>query len=190
MTRYLLIFLLFSRLGFSDFFKNHDQLESLICANKVETIVEVGSWLGESTIFMAEQLPPNGKIYAVDSWIGFPRDIYQETRNLYEQFLGNIAQAGMRDRIIPIRMTSLGASRIFSQYESGVDMIYIDADHSYYAVYSDIKAWAPYLRNGGLLCGNLFSKQGETKTIKQAVLDYCKDNGKNATFNQFLWRIE
>lgn len=182
--------MLFSRLCFSDFFKNHDELESLICSSGVETIIEVGSWLGESTIFMAKQLPPNGKIYAIDSWIGFPREIYQQTLNVYDQFLENVAEAGVGDLITPIRMTSLRASRIFSQYGSEVDMIYIDADHSFYAVYSDIKAWAPYLKNGGILCGNLYSKNGEMEIIRKAVLDYCKDSGKCATFSQFFWRID
>lgn len=176
----------------SDFFKNENQLAAIFEKNKISSVIEVGSWFGKSTIFMAGHLPSKGKIYAVDSWIGYPKETYQITLNVYERFLSNVVHAGLTDRIVPIRMTSLSASRIFKQYrKSKVDMIYIDGDHSYEAVYSDIDAWSRYLRSGGILCGNLYSKsEVEMKQIRKAVEDYCKDKEKSASFNEYFWRIK
>jgi cephalosporin hydroxylase len=174
----------------SDFFRNQDALSDLIKKNSVQTIIEVGCWYGESTIFMAQQLPEGGKIYAIDSWIGYPREIYKNTLNVYKRFLSNVVHAGQTEKVIPVRMTSLSASRTFSKYEAKADLIYIDADHAYKAVYSDIKAWSPYLKEGGMLCGNLYTKDKQSQEIKKAVTDYCKRNGKKATFDNYLWRIE
>lgn len=174
----------------SDLFKNQEQIEELIKNNDVKTIVEIGPYLGESTIFMAKQLPSEGKIYAVDSWIGYPIEHYELKRNFYKKFLSNIIHAGCTEIVIPVHKTSLTASKTFSEYEKVVDMIYIDADHSYKAVYSDILAWSPYLHDEGILCGNLFSKFGETSEIKRAVIDFCKKFDKSPTFSGHLWVIK
>jgi len=170
----------------SDYFQNQHVLEDLIKSNDIQTIIEVGCWYGKSTIFMAQLLPEEGKIYAVDSWIGYPVEIYANTLYVYERFLSNVLLANLTNKIIPIRKTSLSASHDFS---GAVDMIYIDADHSYCSVYSDITAWSKHLNKGGVLCGNLYSKHGNKKYIKKAVLDYCKDHHKNAFFIENLWEI-
>ena len=176
----------------SDFFKNEKQLAAILEKEKVTTVIEIGSWFGQSTIFMASHLPVWGKVYAIDSWIGYPKETYEITRYVYERFLSNVIHANLTNRIIPIRMTSLSASRIFAQnyYKKKVDMIYIDGDHSYEAVYSDIKAWRPFIRAGGILCGNTYAKtEEEMNQIKQAVNNYCKDKGKTASFEGYFWRI-
>lgn len=174
----------------SDFFKNDKELSAVLKNQQIKTIVEIGCWLGESTVFMACRLPSDGKLYAIDSWIGYPREIYEITRNVYEQFLTNITYAGLSDKVIPIRMTSLSASRIFSKYCKRVDMIYIDGDHAYEAVYSDIQAWSFYVKKGGILCGNFYAKNDEEMLqIKKAVQDYCIAKGKTASFEGYFWRI-
>lgn len=35
---------------------------------QINTIIELGSWLGSSTALMARYLPEGGKIYAVDTF--------------------------------------------------------------------------------------------------------------------------
>jgi len=175
----------------SDLFKNEKQLAAIIEKRRIHTIIEIGCWFGESTIFMAGLLPDNGKVYAIDSWIGYPRETYQITRYVYERFLSNVVHAGLTDRIIPIRMTSLSANRIFTQYRNKkVDMVYIDGDHAYEAVYSDIKAWSPYVRTGGVLCGNLYAKnEKEMHQIKKAVQDFCEQDRKTVSFDGYFWKI-
>lgn len=173
----------------SHMFKNRRQVLSLIQSHDVQTIIEVGCWMGESTIFMAKHLPEGGKVYAIDSWIGYPREIYQITLDVYERFLSNVIHAKMTERIIPIRMTSVSASHVFAQYQEKADMVYIDGDHSYYSVYTDIVNWSAYLKEGGILCGNLFSRHDETNIIKKAVLDFCKKNRKKPFFDKNFWEI-
>ncbi len=49
--------------------ENRLQLKRLIEKYQPLIIVELGSWLGNSTIYMAELLRENGKLYAVDNWM-------------------------------------------------------------------------------------------------------------------------
>jgi predicted O-methyltransferase YrrM len=45
-------------------------LTRLINFYNVKTIIEVGTWMGGSTRYMAEILPPDGIIYGVDTFEG------------------------------------------------------------------------------------------------------------------------
>ncbi len=47
-------------------------------------------------------------------------------------------------------------SQIKRLWNGGFDFVFLDADHSYVAVQSDIAAWLPLLRSGGILCGHDF----------------------------------
>lgn len=55
------------------------------------------------------------------------------------------------------------------------DFTFIDADHSYGAVKSDIEAWLPTLKPGGLLCGHDYGD--DRFSVTAAVDDACEANG-------------
>jgi predicted O-methyltransferase YrrM len=58
---------------------------------------------------------------------------------------------------------------------NSIDIIFIDADHRYKAVYQDIKAWLPKVKKGGFLCGDDFCNQhyGVIKAVDE-LLDINK----------------
>lgn len=41
-----------------------------------------------------------------------------------------------------------------SKVPNGLEFVYIDADHSYHAVYDDLRNWYPKVKRGGLFCGH------------------------------------
>jgi predicted O-methyltransferase YrrM len=45
-------------------FSNGAQLKAIIAAKSPKTVIEVGSWLGTSTRFIASHLPKKGIVYA------------------------------------------------------------------------------------------------------------------------------
>lgn len=88
-------------------FHNGPQIENLMRTYKVRTIIEVGSWMGQSTIHMASLLPKKGKLYAVDHWQGSTE--HQSDGpcatpllpKLYEQFLSNIIHTKLTKKSNP-----------------------------------------------------------------------------------------
>ena len=144
-------------------------------------IVEVGSWLGKSAIYLASEFAGYGKrvrIDCVDTWDG-GNDEYLKNKigslNLYDAFIQNVDDAGFSDIIKPIREKSILAAE---RYENNsLDLVWIDAGHSYEEVKEDIKAWYPKVRYGGLIAGHDFAINHETsrKGVVKAVLEMFKD---------------
>jgi predicted O-methyltransferase YrrM len=69
------------------------------------------------------------------------------------------------------RMTSLeGAGRVA---DGSLDFVYIDANHRYEAAITDIQAWAPKVRQGGIVAGHDYiTKPKRHIGVEQAVNDY------------------
>jgi predicted O-methyltransferase YrrM len=135
-------------------FYNQKPLEECL-QNKPKTVIEIGSWLGASTRFIAERLSSGGKLYAIDTWKGsLDEEQHREDPRLahiYPLFLSNVKHAKLTHVIIPVRMESLEAAR---QLNIKADLIYIDGAHDTQSVYADIMAWYDHLNPGGILCGD------------------------------------
>src|SRR5579883_2662808 len=74
-------------------------MENLFETNEIKIVIEVGSWLGASTRHIATLLPEDGKIYAVDHWMGSIEhqpggDAFHPAVSFaYQQFLSNVIHA-------------------------------------------------------------------------------------------------
>ncbi len=133
---------------------NRESLEKIIIKKHPKIIIEIGSWLGNSTIFMASLLPTDGKLYAIDHWLGGPSQVHNPRileRLLFQQFLSNIIHSGFAYKVIPIRMDSLEAARALQVI---ADLIYVDGSHDPDDAYQDIMAYYPKLAPGGVMCGD------------------------------------
>lgn len=166
---------------------NHGSLSHLINTFNVQTIIEVGSWMGVSTLDMANMLPSNGKIYAVDTWDGSPNETHdpEMLRTLYDQFLSNVIHQNQTHKIIPIRLESTVAAK-----EIGVipDLIYIDATHTYEANYADLNAWFPLVQGHGILCGD--DLQWGDKGVERAVYQFAKEKNLTVHTNGWFWWLK
>src|SRR5580704_10864533 len=108
----------------------------LAMGHPIETVIEVGCWLGASTRWFAERAK---LVIAIDTFKGSPehhREGRKETLDriptLYEQFLSNCRK--FSDRIAPIRMDSAEALKL---HLPTADLAFIDAEHSAEAVERD-----------------------------------------------------
>ena len=136
-----------------------------------DRIVEVGSYLGRSTIALAAHTP--GLVYAIDDWYG-PRDVDglsdDERATLFEQFQLNVAGLPVK----AIVCDHANASAIPIEWLRGAatekpDMIFIDGSHEYADVLRDIAIWKARLRPGGLLCGHDRDEPGVRQALNELL---------------------
>lgn len=142
-------------------------------AREHKKILEIGSWHGRSTRAMAEAT--KGVVYAVDTWDGSPEDwigstgkvmdcmksaLLDDGDNAFMEFINNTYDLIAMNKIIPIRMTSLNACKIFKKIGVTFDMVFIDGDHTEKAVRADIIASRELIDKGGVLCGHDYIDNG------------------------------
>lgn len=147
--------------------------------------VEVGSWLGRSTIYLASQLRGRGhraKIDAVDTWNGGSDPVLSQRvasmggpENLFQSFLRNVADAGYADLIYPVRLASTEAATAYA--DNSIDVVYLDAGHSYSEVLADLHAWYPKVKPNGIIAGHdfVFDNPVSRDGVVRAVCEFFED---------------
>lgn len=169
---------------------NKKGLNRFIREKKPQVVIEIGSWLGNSTIFMAQRLPAGAQLYAIDHFEGSPEH-YQDSSlasflpTLYDQFLSNVIHAGVASTIIPIKQSSEQAFN-FLKGNIKADLIYIDAAHDTQSVYKDITMYAQLLEEDGVLCGD----DWQWDSVKAAVMRYAQENGKQFISHDNFWYLQ
>ncbi len=156
-------------------------------------ILEVGSWAGGSLIAWDEAANHQCVITVVDQWkpyyFGPPRNTPDDAHYIMDQlcasgdaeklFLHNIRAAGIVDRVHLIK----GDSRTVlpTLITGSYDIVFIDGDHSYEFIKSDIENAKRLVRIGGIVCGDDLARQLPTvdgEKHKNAIR--LKDHFSNA----------
>lgn len=121
-----------------------NRLAKRIAQQGGKNFLEIGSYLGASSIVIASALTSmKQKLYCVDTW---ENDAMTEgKRDTFREFSDNVSN--FSSLIVPLRGTSLDKSLNFSE---SLDYIFFDGDHSYEGIKSDVDAWLPRLRPGGI----------------------------------------
>lgn len=116
--------------------------------------VEIGSWEGESAVFMAERIKSSGKpikFYTIDI---FEPYYHSASKNIvcadYKLFLRNIEP--LKSYINSIRGYSASCASQF--LDKSIDFLFIDGDHSYQQVKMDILTWLPKIKDEGVIAGH------------------------------------
>lgn len=149
--------------GWMDFFDLYDEVA--MTTPPYSTIVEVGVCFGKSLLYLAQKIKETGKeiqIVAVDRWEPYPGHefIYtgtgvgdgalseaehnaylyaKEHGGTYNAFLYNLAHSGLGDYVNVIRADSADAAHMFA--DKPPYFVFIDADHDYDPVKTDIDSW-------------------------------------------------
>ena len=124
-------------------------LARLINKNNLTSYAEIGVWKGETTKYILEHCKGLEKVYCVDSYTNnndlFDEDKIAEARtSVYPLF--------KHPKVTFIEEPSAEASKEIK--DKSLDLIFIDADHSYKDCKQDILCWYPKLKEGGILCGH------------------------------------
>jgi predicted O-methyltransferase YrrM len=121
-------------------------------------VVELGSWLGKSSILLAAGMrhKQNPRLFCVDPFGADEDPACQEQwyapltskmrLSLEETFRRNIRRCGFADMVHAKKGYSFEVVRAWVE---PIDILFIDASHGYEAVHRDVLAWSPFLKIGG-----------------------------------------
>jgi hypothetical protein len=147
---------------------------------------EIGVETGRFSACLLGRNPFIQKLYLVDAWKKY--DDYRQ-HVPQAQVDGLLAHARLRLQEYAtitrfVRMFSLDAAKKFK--DGSLDFVYIDANHSLPHVLDDICAWAPKVRQGGIVAGHDFRRNrrpGKTQChVVEAVTCYTTAFGISPYF--------
>ncbi|MDP6430525.1 MAG: class I SAM-dependent methyltransferase [Rhodospirillales bacterium] len=158
------------------------RLAQNLATDKVQ-ILEIGSWCGASALAWGEAIQlyfgGNGKISCVDAWqpyVDLEVDADDNNRRMdaalrndepFDIFRQNIQFLPATVEIEILRGWSQDILPALP--DAHYDLVYIDGDHTYAGVLSDINNSTGLLRDGGILCGDDLEMQAHQCDL--SVLD-------------------
>jgi cephalosporin hydroxylase len=154
--------------GWFDF---QDIYSRVIDESREGIFVEVGSWLGRSAAYFADQSYekslPVITLHCVDTWEGSEEHkLYVAQHDVYAEFCENVDLWIHRGSIVPVRKPSVEAAKDYSD-ESLVG-VFIDASHEYGDVLADIKSWWPKVMKGGYFGGHDINWPGVYRAVQES----------------------
>ncbi len=138
-------------------------------------IVELGAWLGLSTRLIAE-LAPGADIITIDTWAGSPEhrarpEWASMLPALFETFVAMNWE--YRERITPLRANTLEGLQLIASVGLQADVVYIDAEHSYEAVRSELEMCHRLFPNARLIGDDYHDAN-----VRRAVDDFATRAGR------------
>ncbi len=126
-------------------------------------VVEIGSWQGRSTTFlaMAAKNSGNGKVYAIDHFKGNlgVENCYRirksDLSDLKTKFINNMEEMDLFEAIQLLDMSSEEAAKYID--DKSVRFLFIDGDHTKGGVRKDIELFTPKLKRGSIIVFDDFS---------------------------------
>jgi len=166
--------------------------EFLIKKFNVKIAAEIGVARGHHSAHLLEAIP-DLKLYSINPWGFYLKEhlamygyhTLADDEKIYQQAAEMLKPFGQRSKII--RSTSARAAPLITE---PLDMIFIDADHTYESVKRDIGLWWDKVKVGGIISGHDYGHSHQPG-VKKAVDEYFGHKGLN--INQAagsVWWIE
>lgn len=156
------------------------QLVKLAAGVDGNVFLEIGSYLGASSCFIAEGIrnsSNSGSLYCVDTW---ENDAMSEgKRNTYDDFLHNTSKC--RQLITVLRGHSI---EVAESFPNKIDFIFFDGDHSYEGIKADFNAWFPKLSDGALM---VFHDVGWAEGVQKVIEQDARRNVENEGRLPNMW---
>ena len=164
----------------------YEWLTDVIRAHNYTVGAEIGCDLGETTRYLLA-LNPRLQLYAVDIWerltvlsyVGNkPNRMYTyhpDPKYAIKTFTQRTEP--FKDRLTILKGLSWAMADKVA--DGSLDFVFIDADHSYDAVYKDIVAWRPKVKCGGLLCGHDIHIHGVRQAVSELLPEYYRVHKDN-----------
>jgi hypothetical protein len=154
-----------------------------------DTFVEVGSWFGKSTNYLATKIKESKKdikFTTIDTFKGTnDEELHQNivgafNGDIFYEFVDNTVLSQNYGLFEIIKDTSHNASNQFSN--GSIDYIMLDAGHSYEDVNDDIHFWYNKVKPGGTISGDDYGGSffpGVTRAVNEFFYDQCTIGFRN-----------
>lgn len=140
------------------------------------TVVEIGSFMGRSTSFLATAFwnanKQKVKIYCIDTWEGSGQEhAHLDLSKMYHTFRDNLQFFIGREMVIPLQGRSDNQAFLDRFEDGSIDAVSVDGAHTYDEVKDDILNWWPKIKPDGIMIGDDYNWQ----SVQQAVNDAFKE---------------
>jgi hypothetical protein len=146
-----------------------DYLEKQIGPLSEKSIIEIGSYAGESSEMFAQRF---GFVICIDPWI----DNYDLSDATCHHAPLSVAEKAFdltmakHFNVLKVKLTSDEASKLMSDYSvENVDFVYIDGMHTYEQVSKDIDNFSKYLKSPKIIGGHDYHENWPG--VKKAIDD-------------------
>jgi len=145
---------------------NRNEMLTVLRGNvRIEKVAEIGVLRGMYSIEIMTRIKPS-YLALVDTW-GVAHGSYGDYPSYTPDKWRTIEESVRRRFTGPgveiIQSPSLEASNQFP--DESLDMVYIDANHSYESVLEDLHAWSKKVRPGGIIAGHDFNLSSVRKAV-------------------------
>jgi len=154
--------------------REKEKLLSLAGKCKGCNYVEIGSYIGSSSCFIAAGIKGSGgegRLYCIDTWQN--EGMSEGLRDTFDEFQRNTVK--YKDFIVTLKGTSY---KIAESFDKKVDFLFIDGDHSYEGVKSDVDDWFPKLNNGAIVIFHDIGWAEGVQRVVESVRPYAKKEGR------------
>ena len=160
------------------------RLVSKYLTANVKVVLELGVWLGVSVKYELD-ISSDTIVIAVDLWDdggetiqrsvkgkkNIDKNIVNASKDLYNYFLLNVWD--YKDRIIPIRMDGRKVLKYLKDMGIKPDLIYLDMDHEYEPVLSDLKEICKYFPDVPIIGDDILYHKGVGRAVKEFLATAC-----------------
>lgn len=130
---------------------NHFAKEAIIKSNKSDYLVEIGSFLGKSTVAIALACKRLNKckVLSVDPHKNSDTHRYMKIKNSFNGLKKNLTYYKLSNYVIIEKTTS---QKAYPKYVNiNTNLLFLDGDHRYKQVSKDFSMWSNVLDYGGYL---------------------------------------
>ena len=146
------------------------QLLTAWAAESKDACVEIGSWVGVSTIYIARGLNArgDGHLHCIDPHSDSTLHKARGVESTEEFWRENVKRAGVEDRVTLHKAKS---EEVLPTWSFGrVGLLFIDGDHRFKSAKLDFFGWEPFLSDDAIVIFHDTDLKGPSKVIRECVI--------------------
>jgi len=144
-------------------------LQELIKLLNPEVVVEIGSWIGVSTIYLAQAMKEQGKgkVFAIDPHQNYALHRRRHLPDTEPILRENLKRFEVEEFVQVIRKTSLEA---LSSWVERIDLLFVDGNHLFNSVRADFFGFSPWIPSGGVLVFHDYLKLAGPRRVVDEIV--------------------